>query len=79
MGVPVPSHKRGGRVSALSSICSAVPVLTMNIVIISRASNHRAQLAVEKGKSWEAKECITQELYNLIGAEMYYISSLQSD
>ena len=59
MGVPVPSHKMGGRVSALSSIRSAVPVLTMNIVNISRASNHRAQLAAEKGRSWEAKECIT--------------------
>ena len=51
----------GGRVSALSisSICSAVPVLTMNIVNISRASNHRAQLAAEKRRGWEAKECIT--------------------
>ena len=63
--MPVPSHKMGGRVSALSSIRSAVPVLTMNIVNISHASNHslwhRAQLAaeLEKGRGWEAKECIT--------------------
>ena len=57
MGVPVPGHKNGG--TGFSPICSAVPVLTRNIVNISRASNHRAQLAAEKGRGWEAKECIT--------------------
>ncbi len=34
-------------------------VLTMNIINISRTSNHKAQLAAEKGRGWEASKCIT--------------------
>ncbi len=44
MGVPVP--KRGGRVASLSSIRSTV---LRNSYEYRRPSNHRAQLAGEKG------------------------------
>ena len=47
---------KGRRVAALYSIRSA---LTMNIINISRASNHKAQLAAERGGAGKPTKCIT--------------------
>ena len=58
--------QKGRRVAALSSIRSAASRTNYEIINISRASNHKAQLAAERGGAGKL-------------TKMHYVRVIQSD